>query len=79
MREILHIQAGQAGNQIGRRFWEVISEEHAIGADGRFAPGEGERSFSPPAAAPPPARPSGTPLTRGGGVWRLTCTITLYL
>ena len=60
MREILHIQAGQAGNQIGRRFWEVISEEHAIGADGRFAPGEGARSFSPPppaAAAPLPPRP----------------------
>jgi hypothetical protein len=23
MREIIHIQAGQCGNQIGTRFWEV--------------------------------------------------------
>ncbi|GCA63943.1 tubulin, partial [Kipferlia bialata] len=25
MREIVHIQAGQCGNQIGAKFWEVIS------------------------------------------------------
>ena len=50
MREILHIQAGQAGNQIGSRFWEVISEEHAIGADGRFAPDDG----GPRMPRPPP-------------------------
>jgi hypothetical protein len=24
MREIVHIQAGQCGNQIGSKFWEVI-------------------------------------------------------
>ena len=24
MREIVHIQAGQCGNQIGAKFWEVI-------------------------------------------------------
>ena len=23
MREIVHIQAGQAGNQVGAKFWEV--------------------------------------------------------
>jgi len=23
MREILHLQAGQCGNQIGSKFWEV--------------------------------------------------------
>ena len=23
MREIVHLQAGQAGNQIGAKFWEV--------------------------------------------------------
>jgi len=28
MREIVHIQAGQCGNQIGAKFWEVISDEH---------------------------------------------------
>eukprot|EP01133_Synstelium_polycarpum_P012644 gene12644-14852_t len=34
MREIVHIQAGQCGNQIGNKFWEVISEEHGIAQDG---------------------------------------------
>jgi len=36
MREIVHIQAGQAGNQIGSKFWEVISSEHEITPDGQF-------------------------------------------
>ena len=27
MREIVHIQGGQCGNQIGAKFWEVISDE----------------------------------------------------
>ena len=31
MREIVHIQGGQCGNQIGAKFWEVISDEHGIG------------------------------------------------
>ena len=30
MREIVHIQAGQCGNQIGAKFWEVICDEHGI-------------------------------------------------
>ncbi|OXB72211.1 UNVERIFIED_CONTAM: hypothetical protein H355_014952 [Colinus virginianus] len=30
MREIVHIQAGQCGNQIGAKFWEVISDEHGV-------------------------------------------------
>jgi tubulin beta len=30
MREIVQIQAGQCGNQIGSKFWEVISDEHGI-------------------------------------------------
>ncbi|XP_061177808.1 tubulin beta chain-like isoform X2 [Saccostrea echinata] len=30
MREIVHIQVGQCGNQIGAKFWELISEEHGI-------------------------------------------------
>jgi len=37
MREILHIQAGQCGNQIGSKFWEVISEEHGIDDTGKFS------------------------------------------
>ncbi|CAH0554657.1 unnamed protein product [Brassicogethes aeneus] len=36
MREIVHIQLGQAGNAIGNRFWEVISDEHGIDPGGRF-------------------------------------------
>ncbi|XP_022114129.1 tubulin beta chain [Pieris rapae] len=36
MREIVHVQAGQCGNQIGSKFWEVISREHAIGPDGMY-------------------------------------------
>uniref|UniRef100_A0A8C0S836 Tubulin/FtsZ GTPase domain-containing protein n=2 Tax=Canis lupus familiaris TaxID=9615 RepID=A0A8C0S836_CANLF len=33
MREIVHIQAGQCGNQIGAKFWEVISNENEHGID----------------------------------------------
>ena len=30
MREIVHLQAGQCGNQIGAKFWEIISDEVII-------------------------------------------------
>ncbi|CAI5472282.1 unnamed protein product [Closterium sp. Yama58-4] len=36
MREILHVQAGQCGNQIGAKFWEVICEEHGINPVGDY-------------------------------------------
>ncbi|KAJ9550080.1 hypothetical protein OSB04_022623 [Centaurea solstitialis] len=36
MREILHIQAGQCGNQIGGKFWEVACDEHGIDATGKY-------------------------------------------
>ncbi|KAG5522520.1 hypothetical protein RHGRI_034623 [Rhododendron griersonianum] len=36
MREILHIQGGQCGNQIGSKFWEVVCEEHGIDPTGRY-------------------------------------------
>ncbi|THG11395.1 hypothetical protein TEA_018504 [Camellia sinensis var. sinensis] len=36
MREILHIQGGQCGNQIGAKFWEVICDEHGIQPDGHY-------------------------------------------
>lgn len=36
MREIVHIQAGQCGNQIGAKFWEVISDEHGIEPTGAY-------------------------------------------
>lgn len=36
MREIVSIQAGQCGNQIGAKFWEVVSQEHGIDPAGMF-------------------------------------------
>jgi len=36
MREIVHIQAGQCGNQIGSKFWEVVCDEHAIQPNGNY-------------------------------------------
>ncbi|GAY39105.1 hypothetical protein CUMW_041840 [Citrus unshiu] len=36
MREILHIQAGQCGNQIGGKFWEVVCDEHGIDPTGNY-------------------------------------------
>jgi tubulin beta len=36
MREIVHIQAGQCGNQIGAKFWETIIEEHGLDASGAY-------------------------------------------
>eukprot|EP00095_Tigriopus_kingsejongensis_P011282 maker-scaffold14_size734282-snap-gene-1.23 protein:Tk11282 transcript:maker-scaffold14_size734282-snap-gene-1.23-mRNA-1 annotation:"unnamed protein product" len=36
MREIVHIQAGQCGNQIGAKFWEIISDEHGVDPTGSY-------------------------------------------
>ncbi|XP_029723570.2 tubulin beta chain [Aedes albopictus] len=36
MREIVHLQVGQCGNQIGSKFWETISDEHGISPDGMY-------------------------------------------
>ena len=35
-REIVHIQCGQCGNQIGAKFWEIISDEHGVDPNGEF-------------------------------------------
>merc|ERR1712038_1667267 len=35
-REIVHIQAGQCGNQVGSKFWEIISDEHGIDPSGAY-------------------------------------------
>jgi len=35
-REILHIQVGQCGNQIGNRFWETIIGEHNLDGTGKY-------------------------------------------
>ena len=34
--EIVHIQGGQCGNQIGAKFWEVISDEHGVDPTGTY-------------------------------------------
>jgi len=47
MREILHIQAGQCGNQIGAKFWEVICDEHGIDASGSYR-GDSDLQVRPP-------------------------------
>jgi tubulin beta len=36
MREIVHIKAGQCGNQTGSEFWEVISDEHDVDPSGTY-------------------------------------------
>eukprot|EP01062_Namystynia_karyoxenos_P029087 TRINITY_DN2191_c0_g1_i15.p1 TRINITY_DN2191_c0_g1~~TRINITY_DN2191_c0_g1_i15.p1 ORF type:complete len:445 (+),score=156.95 TRINITY_DN2191_c0_g1_i15:84-1418(+) len=36
MREIVSIQGGQCGNQIGSKFWEVISDEHGVDPTGTY-------------------------------------------
>ncbi|XP_050360184.1 tubulin beta chain-like [Nymphalis io] len=36
MREIVHLQVGQCGNQIGSKFWEIISDEHGIDTTGHY-------------------------------------------
>ncbi|KAI5456856.1 tubulin beta chain [Mariannaea sp. PMI_226] len=36
MREIVHLQTGQCGNQIGTAFWQTISDEHGLDKDGLY-------------------------------------------
>ncbi|XP_060845061.1 tubulin beta chain-like [Rhopalosiphum padi] len=36
MREICHLQTGQCGNQVGAKFWEVISDEHGVDPTGTY-------------------------------------------
>merc|ERR1712224_1104109 len=36
MRELVHVQGGQCGNQIGAKFWEVISDEHGVDPTGTY-------------------------------------------
>lgn len=36
MREIISLQIGQCGNQVGEKFWEVIAREHGLTTDGSF-------------------------------------------
>ena len=36
VREIVHVQVGQCGNQIGNAFWNTMRKEHRLGADGKW-------------------------------------------
>ncbi|XP_031550548.1 tubulin beta-1 chain-like [Actinia tenebrosa] len=36
MRDIVHLQVGQCGNQVSTKFWEVIAEEHGIDPQGLY-------------------------------------------
>ena len=36
VREIVHVQVGQCGNQIGNAFWNTMSKEHMLAKDGKF-------------------------------------------
>ncbi|KAL7719055.1 Tubulin beta chain [Entamoeba marina] len=37
MREIICLQIGQCGNQVGEKFWDLISQEHGLSPDGMFS------------------------------------------
>ena len=36
MREIIHVQVGQCGNQIGNAFWGTMGKEHKLEPNGKF-------------------------------------------
>jgi len=35
-REIISLHVGQCGNQIGSKYWEVVSQEHGLAEDGTY-------------------------------------------
>ena len=41
VREIVHCQVGQCGNQIGQEFWKTICNEHKVDKDGKFTGEDG--------------------------------------
>jgi tubulin beta len=36
MREVISVQVGGCGNQVGSRFWQTISQEHSILPSGQY-------------------------------------------
>jgi tubulin beta len=46
MREIITLQVGQCGNQIGYKFWESISLEHGIDTQTGFYTGSNEAQIA---------------------------------
>jgi len=43
VREIVHVQVGQCGNQIGNVFWETMCKEHHLADDGKFVPSQNKQ------------------------------------
>ncbi|EZF78166.1 tubulin beta chain [Trichophyton soudanense CBS 452.61] len=41
MREIVHLQTGQCGNQIGAAFWQTIAGEHGLDGSGHYTGSSG--------------------------------------
>jgi tubulin beta len=39
LREILHIQTGQCGTQMGTKYWELVCEERRVGFDCEYCGG----------------------------------------
>ncbi len=42
VREIVHVQVGQCGNQTGLAFWQTMTAEHHLELDGKFKKSESE-------------------------------------
>lgn len=40
MREIVQVQVGACGNQIGTKFWEILQDEHGLDQTGHFVSNE---------------------------------------
>lgn len=40
-REIVSLQVGQCGNQIGTAFWDALRSEHCLDTSGHYVPGSG--------------------------------------
>jgi hypothetical protein len=55
-REIITIQVGQCGNQIGMEFWKQLCLEHGIGKDGLLEDFATQVRTRAP-RLPPPRRP----------------------
>lgn len=39
-REIVAVQVGQCGNQIGNAFWTTMTQEHSLSESGSFIPNQ---------------------------------------
>ena len=46
VREIIHVQVGQCGNQIGTAFWKTMTAEHLLDGNGKFTGNKDDPSDS---------------------------------